>query len=80
VKIKTPDGTHDILAIGNDKTGTFVMVENAESLATLWHRTQLPESSRKILDGLVTKSAGYKVTLGDRITRDGFIPAYLKAV
>lgn len=72
-KIQTPDGEHRVLAVGRDKTGTFVLVENDELLATLWHRTQLVPKARTQLDGLV-KDAGTKIVTGGRT------PLYLNAV
>jgi hypothetical protein len=64
-KIITPDGEHRVLAVGRDKTGTFVLVENDERLATLWHRKQLIPKSRTQLDGLV-RTAGFNVLAGGR--------------
>ena len=72
-KIITPDGEHRVLAVGRDKTGTFVLVENDEQLATLWHRKQLIPKSRTKLDELI-KTAGMHVLSGGRA------PFYINAV
>lgn len=72
-KIITPDGEHRVLAVGRDKTGSFVLVENDEQLATLWHRTQLVPKSRTRLDELI-RTAGFNALAGGRA------PMFINAV
>lgn len=40
--IRTPDGIEDVVLVGRDRGGLFVLTHNQDGLATVWQEKSLP--------------------------------------